>query len=468
MTTAPWPPGPKGHFLRGHLPELGPDWFGALLRYAREHGDFVPLRLGRQRAALVSHPDYIRQVLVTKQGDFHRIGLRVDRWQPLEKGLPKLLGKGLLVSEGRRWRRQRRLMQPAFSRNRLAVSGELAVGCAEQVLRTWDEGDVRDIYAEMVRFAGARMGVLLFGPDPEHEAAGFQAALLAATTGGPNPTVNGRPLAFADRVPMPGPLRYLRAAWRLDKVGHAIIHRRRAHGERADDLVSMLLWARDEDGGMADEQLRDEMVNLFVAGYETTAIALSWTWYLLAHHPEVESTLRAELESVLDGRTPTVADLPDLGYTRAVLTEAMRLYPPVGGLQRRAVRDSTIGEYGIPSGTIVLVSPWVTHRDSRYFEQPERFHPERWAAGLAERLPRCAYFPFNAGPHTCIGNKLAMVDLVLVVATIAQQFRIEVLPGQDVRPAGFTTLRPRGGMRAVVRRRRGARRGERSREAAHS
>jgi len=194
---------------------------------------------------------------------------------------------------------------------------------------------------------------------------------------------------------------------------------------------------------MADEQIRNEMVQLFLAGYETTAIALSWTWYLLARHPEVERRLLDELRAVLNGRSPAPGDLPALEYTELVVPEALRLYPSVGALKRIALRDCEIGGYGVPRGTILLMSQWVLHRDPRYFERPEMFRPERWADGLAGRLPRCAYFPFASGPHTCIGNRLAMIELVLVVATLAQRFRIELEPGREVKPGTFATLRPK-------------------------
>jgi cytochrome P450 len=447
MTATVWPPGPKGRILRGNVPEFGPDWIGALLRYAREYGDFVPLRLGLRRAVLLSHPDYVEQVLLTKHEDFARTGVVRYRRRPLGGGVP--------TSNSDSWRRQRRLVQAAFRRERVLACGDVAVDCAERMLRTWHDGDRRDVHADMLGLAGDAIGGMLLGADSPGEAAEFSAAFLATMEGDADPPMNLLLLWLADRLPVPASLKSSAAARRLDDIGYAIIgRRRRAGAEERNDLLSVLLSARDRDGsGLTDEELHAQVVNLFLAGYETLATALFWTCYLVARHPEVEHRLVAELRAVLGGRSPAVTDLPHLRYTELVAMEALRLCPPLGTTKRETVRDSEIGGYAVPRGTIVLMSQWVLHRDPRYFEQPESFQPGRWADGLTRRLPKCAYFPFGAGPHTCTGNRLAMVELVLMLATMAQRFRIEFAPEQEVPIESSVTLRPRGGVQAAVYRR---------------
>lgn len=441
--TAVWPPGPPAS---DNLPEYGPESLDGLRRYAQEYGDFVPLRLGGRQAVLLCHPAYVEQVLVTKHRD-------LIRREAIDTG-HYLLGDGLATSDGDMWRRQRRLAQPAFRRERLVPYADGMVACTERMLRSWREGEVRDVYDEMLRLAQEIMGIILFGVDSGDEAAEFTAALAEATVRHPNPPINRLLLAVADVLPRTNRFEYLRGARRLDHVTYASIRRRRVSGEQRNDLLSALLGAWDRDGSvMTDRQLRDEVVTLFLAGNETTANGLSWTLYLLERHPEVEGRLLAELEAVLGGRAPTVADLPDLRYLEWIVTEILRLYPPLPTIKREAPRACDVGGYAIPRRTILMMSPWVLHRDPRYFEQPERFHPERWADGLAARLPKFAYFPFGGGPHVCIGRELAMIELMLVLAMAAQRFRMEIAPNQDIRPAVFATLRPEGGMRAVVHRR---------------
>ena len=254
-----------------------------------------------------------------------------------------------------------------------------------------------------------------------------------------------------EKVPTPGNLRFRRAVRRLDNLIYGIINDRRASGEDAGDLLSMLLAVRDEETGegMTDRQLRDEAMTVFLAGHETTANALSWTWHLLSGHLEVESRLQEELREVLAGRPPTVRDLPRLRYTDMVVKESMRLYPPAWAFGREALADCEIGGYHVPAGTQLIMSQWVMHRDPRYYEEPGKFRPERWEDGSAEGLPKYAYFPFGGGPRLCIGQSFAKMEAVLLLATIARQFRIHCAPTERIVPQPSITLRPKNGMRIV-------------------
>lgn len=258
--------------------------------------------------------------------------------------------------------------------------------------------------------------------------------------------------SIPERIPTPGNLRFRRAIRYLDALIYNIIQRRRANGEDTGDLLSMLLGVRDKETGegMSDRQLRDEVMTIFLAGHETTANALSWTWHLLASHPEVEAKLHEELGETLAGRPPSVADLPRLRYTEAVVTESMRLYPPAWAFGREALEDCEIGGYRVPAGTQLIMSQWVAHRDPRYFDAPEMFRPERWESGLSERLPRYAYFPFGGGPRLCIGRSFARMEAVLLLATLAQKFRLRHVPGEYIAPQPSVTLRPKNGMRMVL------------------
>jgi len=252
-------------------------------------------------------------------------------------------------------------------------------------------------------------------------------------------------------LPTPRNVRSYFAVRRLDRIIYRIIEERRASGRDAGDLLSMLLNAQDEDGSrMTDRQLRDEAITLFLAGHETTAITLSWTWWLLALHPQVEAKLHAELEAQLAGRAPAMEDLPQLPYLDRVLTESMRLYPPAWGMARMAVEDAEIGGYRIPKGAGISLAQWVVHRDPRWFENPEEFRPERWENDFAKKIPRFAYFPFGGGPRQCIGNSFAQMEAALILATIAQRFRLRLVPGHPVVPMPTITLRPKHGIRVTL------------------
>ena len=442
-----YPPGPSGD----QLPALAADQLALYERISRDYGDFVPARFGLRRAVFVNHPDYIEQVLVTHSGKFIKsLALRRSR---------RLLGNGLLTSEGDFWRRQRRLAQPAFHRQRISAYAETMVDSTEQLLTEWRDQQTLDVHAEMMRLTLDIVCKTLFGTDIGPIAAEVGEAMTVGQETFLRRVTTWR-FFLPDTFPLPENLPFIRAANRLDEIIYDIIAQRRAQrakGEDRPDLLSMLLAAQDEDGsGMTDKQLRDECMTLFLAGHETTALALSWAWYLLSQNPAAEAALHAELDTVLSGRAPTMADLPKLPFCEAVVNEAMRLYPPAYVMGREATEDLRLGQYDVPKGMLVLFSQWVMHRDARFYDDPTVFRPERWLDGLQKRLPRFAYFPFGGGPRLCIGNQFAMMEAVLLLATIAQRYRLRLEPGFEVTPWTGITLRPKNGVRVSLEGRRSA------------
>jgi cytochrome P450 len=438
------PPGPRGRLLTGILPELRRDPLATYTRYAREYGDCATLRFGPSKVYLLSHPDLIEQVLTIQAANFTKHwGLRTAQ---------RLLGNGLLTSEGEFWRRQRRLIQPAFTRERVVSYGATMVRLADRLTDAWQDGQTRDLHEDMSRLALEIAAATLFGADDvEAESRAVLAALRDLTAGFGN--IFFRIVHLPAFLPTPGNVRRERAARRLDEIIYDLIRRRRAAGAGPNDLLSILLDARDEDDGtrMTDRQLRDEAMTLFLAGHDTTALMLCWGWYLLARHPEAADALAAEADEVLGGRAPGPDDLPRLRYADAVVHEVMRLYPSAYIIGRQAIGACNVGGYRIPAGGTVLMSQWVVHRDPRWYDQAERFLPERWLDGLARRLPKYAYFPFGGGPRVCVGNHFALMEAVLVVAAVARRWRFSVPPGEPpVKPKPAVTLRPAGPLRLTV------------------
>jgi cytochrome P450 len=441
------PPGPKARsWLTGNLPDFVPDRLGFLTECARRYGDVVALRLGPRRFYVVNHPDLVEDVLVTQNRRFIKhFALRRAK---------RTLGNGLLTSEGDFWRRQRRLAQPGFHRERIAAYAAVMVEFAERMLAGWEDGQRRDAQNDMMRLTLEIVAKTLFDSDVAGESADASVAMEALLTS--FTARMDRMFLVPEWFPTPGNLRTERAARRLDRIILAIIAQRRASGEDRGDLLSMLLHAQDEEDGtgMDDRQLRDEAMTLFMAGHETTANTLAWVWFLLSNHPEVERRLHDELDGVLGGRPPDVADLPRLPYTDAVVTETLRLYPTVWLLGREAIEPCEVGGYPVPVGRTIFMSQWVLHRDPRFFDEPLSYRPERWLDGLAKRLPRYAYFPFGGGPRICIGNAFAQMEAVLLLATIARRFRLRLEPGAVVAPVPTMTLRPKGGVPVTLERRR--------------
>jgi len=325
---------------------------------------------------------------------------------------------------------------------------------AERLSDEWSDGQILDMQPQMTRLTMEIVAKTLFDADIRREA-GELGPKIARAFECLNERLGSLWLLLPDTVPVPVNLRLHRAVRELDVVVYRMIAEHRATGEDRGDLLSMLLQAQDEDDGsrMTDRQVRDESMTSFVAGHETTATALTWAWYLVAQHPEVEARLVAELDAELAGRTPNAEDVPRLNYTKMIVDETLRLYPPVPGLGREALVDCELGGYTIPRGTSLILGMWTLHRDPRYFEDPDEFRPERWEDGLAERLPRFAYYPFGGGPRQCIGASFAMMEAMLVLATIAQRFHLELVPGQDLTPWVAPTVRPKHGLKMRVMRR---------------
>jgi cytochrome P450 len=434
MTTTTAPKGPPGRFPFGSLADFQRDQLAFYTACARDYGDVVAASFGPRRVVLIYHPDAIEEVLVTRARDFVKSrGTRMLR---------PLLGNGLLLAEGESWLRQRRLMQPAFHRQRLAGYADTMSGYTERTVAGWREGQTIDLHAELMRLTQSIVAKALFDADVSDRAhAVLDAAnVLAEDLGQRLKRFNVLPRW----VPTPANVRADRAIRRLDEVVLRIIAERRASDEDRGDLLSILLQAQDADDGtrMTDRQVRDEVMTLFLAGHETTAVALTWAWYLLAQHPEAERRLGDELRAVLGGRTPTLADVPRLTYADHVVTEAMRLYPPAYAMGREAINATEVAGVPLARGMIVAIPTWTVHRDPRWFDAPDAFRPERWDDERVRALPRFAYFPFGGGPRQCIGNAFATMEAVLLLATIAQRFRLALEPGPPVTPTPYVTLRP--------------------------
>ncbi|MGA2098051.1 MAG: cytochrome P450 [Candidatus Acidiferrum sp.] len=436
-----FPPGPPGGlrtWMTGPLKNGDP--LGYFTGIARKYGDIAGLRILNFKIFLINHPDYIEDVLVNHPRKFIK--------GRILKANKRVFGDGLLTSEGDFWLRQRRLAQPAFHRARIAGYGATMVEYTERLLDEWRHGEERDLHKEMMRLTLQIVGKTLFDADVERDAHNVGKSLELLLELGAD---FRRTIFIPQWLPTPTNLRLELAIRRIEKVLYRIIADKRASGRDAGDLLSMLLAAQDEDGSrMTDKQLRDEAITLFLAGHETTANTLSWTWWLLAQDAAVEAKLHAELESVLGGRTPSLEDLPKLVYTSHVITESLRLYPAAWGTARTAIEDHEIAGYKVPRGSGVSFAQWTVHRDERWYDAPEEFRPERWEGDLMKRLPRFAYFPFGGGPRQCIGSNFALMEAALILATIAQKFRFRLVEGHPVVPLASITLRPRYGVRAVL------------------
>jgi cytochrome P450 len=417
----------------------------AFMRRCTAAGDMVKVRMSGASVVLLRHPELIEQVLVGKNRSFVK--------DQLTHGLADVIGNGILVSEGEFWRRQRRLVQPGFTRERIARHADNIVAAGERAIAGWQDGATLDVHAAMMDLARDVVATTLLSTEVGREAEEIGAALEVLMARYSDWRYSLAPgLA---RVPwLPDNRRFAAARARMFAVADGIIAERRRSGTDRGDLLSMLLAARDEDGAaMTDAQLRDEVLVLFLAGHETTALALSWALVLLGRRPGAWARLGAELDAALGDRPATAADLGRLPYTEAVILETMRLYPPAWSIGREAIEEVEIGGVTLARGTQIWLFQWSSHRDERYFARPLAFEPERWLDGLLHRLPRFAYFPFGGGPRLCIGNNFAMLEAVLLLATIARRWRPQVAASDVPRPQFSITLRPRDGVRATLRRR---------------
>lgn len=443
-TTAPGPAGPD---LLRQIRTILADPLQFLLDSARTYGDIVQFPIGGLAVYAVNAPDAVKHVLLDNHHHYSKNTLQY-------RTLALVTGNGLLTSDGEFWLRQRRMLQPAFHRARLAGFGAAMTAAAGRMLERWDalEADAPlDVDAEMMRLALEIVGQTLFSADLSREADDLAQATLTALDF----------IIYRAQTPLAPPLwlptarhRRFRAALRtLDQAVHRLVAARRADGAGPDDLLGLLLNARGDDGApMDDRQLRDEIVTLIVAGHETVASALTWTWRLLAENPAAEARLHEELGSVLRGRTPTVADLPRLPYTRAVFDEALRLYPPAWLITRKALKPDEIAGCAIPAGALIIISPYVIHRQPALWPDAEVFRPERFLEKDAD-APRFAYLPFGGGPRLCIGNTFALMEGALALATVAQRYRLRLAPGRPVKVEPLVTLRPHGGLRMTWERR---------------
>ena len=447
MSALKLPPGPKGRPVVGNMLGYARDPLGFLTRCSREYGDVVRLRFPGTLAYLISHPDDVEQVLVKNNPNFIK-----DKYTREELSV---LGNGLLINEGDFWRRQRRLAQPAFHRRRVEAYGDTMVAFTQRMLEDWQDGEVRNVHTEMMRLTLEIVAKTLLDADIAGEAEDVGEAMAQIMDYFSDQGSGSFLRLLPERVPTPANVRYRRAVRRLDGIIYSIIEERRRSGADTGDLLSMLLHAADEDGNRMDpRQLRDEVMTVVLAGHETTAIALSWTFYLLGENPEAEAKLLTELEEMLDGRAATVGDLPRLRYADAVIKESMRLYPPAWAIGREALGDCEVGGYHVPTKTQMFISQYVTHRDPRFFDDPDVFDPSRWHDGRTDQLPAYAYFPFGGGPRLCIGSSFARMEAMLLLATIAREFRLEPVPGGPPVPQPSITLRPRGGIRMKLNKRR--------------
>jgi cytochrome P450 len=437
-------PGPKGLPLVGSLLEAWANPLDMMTRGAREHGDIVKFRFAWMQYYLLNAPVAAHRVLVENAKAYHK--------SPNYQGLKIMLGQGLLTSEGEFWRRQRRLAQPAFHRDKIASFVDVMASCTNDMLDRWEREHpgVLDVHGEMMRLTLRIVGKTLLSADLEADAKQFGEALNVAIKWA-NEYVESI-VRVPPSIPTPKNLRFRRAQGLIESVVMRVVDERRRTGEDKADLLSMLMGSEDETSGevMSDRQLKDELLTLTLAGHETTANALSFTFDLLSRHPDVLRRLRAEVSRVLGGRSPRLEDLAQMPYTKAVIEESLRLYPPAWVFERIALEDDEVLGYRIPKGSIVAVAPWVIHRNPELWPNPEGFDPERFLKPDPNRH-KLAYIPFGAGPRTCIGNVFALTEMQVLLPLIVQRASLELLPGTEIDLDPSITLRPKKGLPMAVR-----------------
>jgi cytochrome P450 len=440
------PPGPRGRLLLGSAPDMQSNRLGFLLNLTRQYGDVSSMRFVIWPSYLINHPQDVKRVLQENHRNYNKDVFTYKVFHPF-------LGKGLLTNDGSSWLHQRRLIQPTFHRKHLATFGTLMTGATTSMLERWQgkasSGESLDIFNEMMRLTQRIVGQTLFSIDLDNETdtVGQAVTTLSELLSG---------YIYAPFPPLSVPTsrnRRMQAATRtLDNMVYRLINERRQQpgdtNEQAVDLLSLLLSMRDEETGqgMNDKQMRDEVITLLVAGHETTSNLLTWTWYLLSQHPEVERRLHAEVDRVLGGQLPTVEKLSELRYTHMILEETLRLYPPAWIFSRKAIADDKLGGYDISKNSMVILSPYTTHRHPDFWENPEQFDPERFTPERSAKRPHYAYFPFGGSPRMCIGSNFAMMEAQLILTTIAQRYSLRLLPDHPVEPEALITLRPKYGL----------------------
>jgi cytochrome P450 len=410
---------------------------------AQTYGRMAHYRLGLSHIVFINEPEFIHEILINQPQHFIK--------ERTQRRMKILLGEGLITSDGEVHRRQRRIAAPAFHRQRIQAYGELMVERAAHLRDAWQPGEAIDIASQMMQLALQVVARTLFNTDVTSDVLQINDQVNVIMELYNFLIALPRAEAYLN-WPIPGLIRFRRARAKLDKVVQRMIAEHRADGVDRGDLLSMLLASRDEESdhsGMTDEQIRDEVLTIFLAGYETVANALTWTWYLLSQNPEAEARMFAEIAEVLQGRLPTLEDMPRLRYTEMVLAESMRLYPPAWAMGRQSIADVEIGPYRFPSGTYFFFSQYIMQRTAEYFPDPLVFDPERFSPQNKAGRPRFAYFPFGGGGRQCIGEAFAWMEGVLMVATIAQGCRLRFVPGQTVEVQPKITLRPKGPMMFV-------------------
>ena len=439
------PPGPPlrrglGDRLR-YYAAFATDPAGFVAKRFQQYGDIYYAPATDGGLYVLKHPDHLRDLLITHAGSYRKTHTALRR-------LTRFLGDGLLTSDGADWTRQRRMVQPAFARNHLAGFAPIMVEESDRTLAQWQAGELRDLGRDVMALTLRSVSRCLFGQDSAGEVNAVASAMMTFQA----------EFASVDFLPpwMPTPqrIRFRRALATIDRIVFGMIDAQRKAGpatDGPDNLLALLASAIDSEGdgsGLKREEVRDQLVTLFLAGHDTTSYALLWTMTLLAGHPEATKLLTSELDAVLAGRAPTLEDLPRLVYTEQVIKEAMRLYPPAFAVGRRAAADTEIGGYAVPAGSEVIAWIYMTHRDPRWFPEPEAFRPERFAPGAEAALPRLAYLPFGAGPRACIGRQFAMIEAQLMLARIYQKFTLELTPGHKIAAKFRITLMPKHGLRA--------------------
>jgi cytochrome P450 len=444
-TRSKLPPGPKTKLPLGHLFSFRRDSLGFLRKIADEYGDIVHFKIGPLRIVLLNHPDFIKEVLSTQHRNF-------VKGRPLEMA-KEVLGEGLLTSEGEFHKRQSQIIQPAFHRRMIESYAVVMTEYTKRLMHDWEDGMTVDIMEEMVKLSTAIAGKTMFNVDIEREGPEINQALKTVMS------LFGRiTLPFSEwllKLPIPATNRFYKAKSRLDGIIFRIIDERRHNKIENEDLLSLLLGSQDvkNGGGMSDQQVLDEALTLFLTALDTTSLALNWTWYLLSQNPEAEAKLYEEVDRVLQGRIPTVEDIPHLKYTRMVLGESMRIYPPIYIISRQALEDFLIDKYIVPARTIILMSPYLIHHDPRFHAGAEKFNPLAWDEHSNGPTFKYEYFPFSRGPRSCIGESYAWMEGILVLATIAQSWRIKLVPDHRVELLPLLNLRPRYGMVMTLHRR---------------
>lgn len=440
------PPGPVGHPVLGIMPTFRKDPLGSLEAFQGAWGDLATVRIGPIHMWLVTHPELIEEVLVKQQGKFRK--------DPVTRGLSLMLGDGLLTSEGEHWRRQRRRVAPSLKRAHIQSYAATMVRCAQDELAKLPATSVRNVHEDMMAVTLEIVAETLFGATIDPVAGRRVGEVLEFVMEAFIHEARSWRRFLPGWVPTPARWEVKRAVADIDRLLYQIIAEARASDDRGDHLLARLLDAKDEDGQtMSDAQLRDEAVTVFVAGHETTALTLSYALWAIAHDPAIGARVRQEVDEVLGGRVASAEDVGRLPYTSAIISESLRCYPPAWAIGRQAMEEVQLGRYRLPPGDQVMISPWLSHHDARWFDDPWTFRPERWLDGLAERLPRFAWFPFGGGARICVGNHFALMEATLVLATWMQQVEVTAVPGVELELSPAVTLRPVHGVRVLVRRR---------------